>query len=121
MTSLDQIICDYQKNKQQDASGSDKRLMSCVSLGSDEKTVKMASCLGAHSEEVIPTSAAEAEALLENRDKSELKKCEWFHFLHVIIGTSLLSGILFDVCTTRQLQSLHINDGTILNNMFCFI
>ncbi|KDR22532.1 Dual specificity testis-specific protein kinase 2 [Zootermopsis nevadensis] len=91
VTSLDQIICDYQKNKQQDASGSDKRLMSCVSLGSDEKTVKMASCLGAHSEEVIPTSAAEAEALLENRDKSELKKSNHRRSLSEDVGCVVFS------------------------------
>ncbi|PNF37143.1 hypothetical protein B7P43_G00418 [Cryptotermes secundus] len=74
VTSLEQIISDYQNSKQQDTNVSEKRLLTCVSLGSDEKTGKVASCLGARSEEVIPTSAAEAEALLENRDKAQLKK-----------------------------------------------
>jgi hypothetical protein len=64
--------------------------------------------LGARSEEVIPTSAAEAEALLENREKTQLKKCEWFHFIHMIIGISLLLGVLFDVCKTKQPQALHL-------------
>jgi hypothetical protein len=75
VTRLDNIINDYQKSKQQQDTG-DKRLLACISLGSDEKTGKVASCLGARSEEVIPTSAAEAEALLETRDKLQLKKCE---------------------------------------------
>jgi hypothetical protein len=78
---LEEIISDYQKIKQLDTNGSDRRLLACVSLGSDEKTGKG---LGARSEEVIPTSAAEAEALLENRDKTQLKKCEWFYFIHMI-------------------------------------
>lgn len=73
VTRLEKIVSDYQKSKQQDTSGSDKRLLASLSLGSDEKTGKVASCLGARSEEVIPTSAAEAEALLETRDKLELK------------------------------------------------
>jgi hypothetical protein len=86
---LEDIISDYQKIKQLDTNGSDRRLLACVSLGSDEKTGKVASCLGARSEEVIPTSAAEAEALLENRDKTQLKKCEWFYFIHMISGISV--------------------------------
>jgi hypothetical protein len=90
VTRLDQIINDYQKSKQQDTSGSDKRLLACISLGSDEKNGKVASCLGARSEEVIPTSAAEAEALLENTDKAHLKKCELFHFICMIVGVGLL-------------------------------
>jgi hypothetical protein len=62
-------------------------------LGSDEKTGKVASCLGARSEEVIPTSAAEAEALLENRDKAQLKKCKWFNFIDVIVGVNLFHSL----------------------------
>jgi hypothetical protein len=49
----------------------------------------VASCFGARSEEIIPTSAAEAEALLETRDKLQLKKCEWFYFIHLINGMCL--------------------------------
>jgi hypothetical protein len=101
-------MSDHQKNKQLDTSGSDKRLLSCVSLGSDEKTGKVTSCLGARSEEVIPTSAAEAEALLENRDKTQLKKCEWFYFVYILIGTNLLSSFLLDMCKTEQPQALHL-------------
>jgi hypothetical protein len=84
VTSLEQIISDYQSNKQQDMNGSEKRLLACVSLGSDEKTGKV-SCLGARSEEVIPTSAAEAEALLETSDKAQLKKCEWFNVIDIVV------------------------------------
>jgi hypothetical protein len=84
VTSLEQIVSDYQNSKQQDTNGSEKRLLSCVSLGSDEKASKAVSCLGARSEEIIPTSAAEAEALVENRDKAQLKKCECFNSIDMI-------------------------------------
>lgn len=102
VTHLDKIISDYQKSKQQDTSGSDKRLLACISLGSDEKTGKVASCLGARSEEVIPTSAAEAEALLETRDKLQLKKCEWFHFIHLIHGVCCSLCIQCELCKTKS-------------------
>lgn len=97
MTSLEQIISDYQNSKQQETNVSEKRLLTCVSLGSDEKTGKVTSCLGARSEEVIPTSAAEAEALLENRDKAQLKKCEWFTFIDMIVGVNIFLGTLYNM------------------------
>jgi hypothetical protein len=102
VTRLEKIVSDYQKSKQQDTSGNDKRLLACISLGSDEKTGKVASCLGARSEEVIPTSAAEAEALLETRDKLQLKKCEWFYFTHLIHGICLFLCIQCEVCKTKS-------------------
>jgi len=102
VTCLEKIISDCQKSKQQDTSGSDKRLLPCISSGSDEKTGKVASCLGARSEEVIPTSAAEAEALLETSDKLELKKCEWFYFIHLIHRIYLFLCIQCEVCKIKS-------------------
>ncbi|PSN30646.1 hypothetical protein C0J52_23469, partial [Blattella germanica] len=70
---LEQIISEY-KSKQQDSASGDKRLLTCVGLIVDDKTNKVTSSLGARSEEIIPTIAAEAESLVENRDPTELKK-----------------------------------------------
>ena len=121
VTCLEKIVSDYQKSKQQDTSGSDKLLLACISLGSDEKTGKVASCLGARSEEVIPTSAAEAEALLETRDKLQLKKCEWFYFIHLIHGICLFLCIQCEVCKTKSaLCGCHvlISDHRFICNLF---
>ena len=80
MSRLEEIISEYRKSKHLDSGGGDKRLLTCVSLVTDDKTSKVTSSLGARSEEVIPTSAAEAEALIENTETAQLKKCELFRF-----------------------------------------
>ncbi|KAJ9591645.1 hypothetical protein L9F63_001790, partial [Diploptera punctata] len=53
VSRLEEIVSDYHKN---------------------DKTNKVSCNLGARSEEIIPTSAAEAEALIENRETAQLKK-----------------------------------------------
>jgi len=102
VTRLEKIVSDDQKSKQQDTNGSDKRLLASLSLVSDEKTGKVTSSLGARSEEIIPTSAAEAEALLETRDKLQLKKCEWFYFIHLIQGISLFLCVWHVKCVKEK-------------------
>lgn len=84
---LDQIIKDFQKTKQQDTNVNEKRLLACVSLVSEDKTSKVTSSLGARSEEIIPTSAAEAEALLEDRDTAQLKKSNHRRSLSEDVGS----------------------------------
>ena len=81
---LEQIISEYRKSKHLDSVVGDKRLLTCVSLVADDKNSKVTSSLGARSEEVIPTSAAEAEALIENKETALLKKCELcFNILYI--------------------------------------